>query len=223
LIDPDHEWRYSTKHSNYDWAVYKYLIPGLGGWRLDQLPAKVIEDFLKSLRRTAEQEEEGRALGVRPKGLSDSSVHGVFRVLRSALNDAVRHGIIPRNPMQLLTWLPKNVETEFGPLEVEEVQAIIEVCRTRRNGTRWTVGMPLGLRQGEALGMPWWTKPKSTRDREMGVDLDGMWMYVGRKAQRKKWRHGCADPVACAKPHCKTRPCPQRWQHGCGKPPEQCT
>jgi hypothetical protein len=84
LSHPDHEWRYSTKHATYDWAVYKYLIPALGGWRLDQIPPSVIEDFLKSLRRTNEQEEQARILGGRPKGLADASVHAVLRVLRSA-------------------------------------------------------------------------------------------------------------------------------------------
>lgn len=223
LNDSDHEWRYSTKHSAHEWAVVKYLIPGLGQWRLDQIPPSAIEDLLKGLRRTSEQEREGKELGIRPKGLSDASVHGVFRVLRSALNDAVRRGIIPRSPIELMIWLPKNVQVEFTPLFVAEVQAILEVCRGRRNGTRWTVALPLGLRQGEALGMPWWERPTSTRERDMGIDLAGAWMHVGRKAQRRKWEHGCADRAACAKPHCKTRPCPARWQHGCGKPPAECT
>ncbi|WP_203794481.1 tyrosine-type recombinase/integrase [Actinoplanes derwentensis] len=223
LNHPDHEWRYSTEHSSYEWAVLKYLVPGLGEWRLDQIPAKTLEDFFKGLRRTAEQEQEARVLGIRPQGLADASVHGIFRVLRSALNDAVRRGLIPRNPIELMTWVPKNVQVEFTPLEVAEVQRIIDVCRDRRNGTRWTIGLPLGLRQGEALGMPWWTAPTSTRDRDMGVDLAGGWMHVGRKAQRHRWQHGCTDPAACAKAHCKTKPCPTRWQHGCGKPAEQCT
>jgi integrase len=223
LNHPDHDWRYSTGHSSYEWAVHKHLVPGLGEWRLDQIPPSVIEDLLKGLRRTPEQEREAETSGLPPKGLGDSSVHAVFRVLRSALNDAVRRGLIPRNPMELMEWRPKNVEVEFTPLEVAEVQRILEVCRARRNGTRWTIGLPLGLRQGEALGMPWWEKPTSTRDRNMGIDVDGGWMHVGRKAQRRKWQHGCTDQAACAKPHCKTRPCPPRWQHGCGKPPEQCT
>lgn len=223
LNDPDQTWRYSTKHNTYDWAVNKYLIPGLGEWRAKQIPPKVIEDFLKGLRRTPEQEEQARVLGVRPKGLSDASVHAIFRVLRAALNDAVRLGIIPRSPVELMQWIPTYEEVDFGVLEVAEVQRIIEVCRTRRNGTRWTVAMPLGLRQGEALGMPWWIRPQSTRDRDLGIDLDGKWMHVGRKAQRHKWQHGCVDPAACAKERCKTRPCPPRWQHGCGKPPAECT
>ena len=40
----------------------------------------------------------------------------IYRVLRSALNYLVRKGIIPRNPMELTDWVPKNVEAEFnGP------------------------------------------------------------------------------------------------------------
>jgi hypothetical protein len=69
--------------------------------------------FLKSLRRTPDQEAEGRELGIRPKGLSDASVHAVYRVLRPALNDAVRWRIIARNPMDFMTWKPKNPENEI--------------------------------------------------------------------------------------------------------------
>ena len=127
MKQPDHDWRYSTQHSTYEWSVFKHLIPGLGEWRIDQLHASNIEDFLKGLRRTDEQEKEGHALGVRPKGLSDASVHAVFRVFRSVLNDALRRGTIPRNPVDLMNWRPKNVEVEFTPLDVKEVQAILEV------------------------------------------------------------------------------------------------
>lgn len=220
---PDHGWRYGTQHGTYDWAIIKHIIPGLGLWRLDLLSAEAIETFLKSLRRTPEQEAEGRTLGIRPKGLSDASVHAVYRVLRSALNDAVRWRLIPRNPMDFMTWKPANPENEITPWFVDEVKQIMTVCLARRNGTRWLVGLALGPRQGECLGLPWWIPPQTLQDRPMGLDLSGGWLTVGRKAERHKWEHGCADPIACAAPHCKTAPCPARWQHGCGKDPADCT
>ncbi|MEU4214015.1 tyrosine-type recombinase/integrase [Actinoplanes sp. NPDC026623] len=214
LANPNNEWRYNTKNGSYGWAVSKWLNPGLGWWRLDLLNADVIEDFLRSIARDADDDTA--------EGLSSASVHSVFRVLRAALNDAVRRKLIGHNPMDFMTWRPKLVEEEVTPLFVEEVKAILGVCEHRRNGTRWSIGLPLGLRQGEALGLPWIRPAKSTRDKPMGLDPDG-WLTVRRKAERRKWEHGCTDPADCARPHCRTTPCPPRWQHGCGKEPADCT
>ncbi|GGN96016.1 site-specific integrase [Actinoplanes lobatus] len=215
LNNPAAEWRYNTKTGSYAWAVNNWLTPGLGAWRCDLLTAEAIESFLRSIYRDPDDTAS--------EGLAPASVHTVFRVLRAILNDAVRRKIIPRNPMDFMTWRPKLIEEEVTPLFVEEVRAILRACEYRRNGTRWSIGLPLGLRQGEALGLPWWQAPKSTRDKPMGLDLDGGWLVVRRQSERRKWEHGCVDPIDCARPHCRTVPCPPRWQHGCGKDPNDCT
>jgi hypothetical protein len=111
---------------------------------------------------------------------------------------------------------------EVTPLFVDEVRKILTTCHARRNGTRWTAAMPLGLRQGEALGLPRMLPSASTRDKPMGLDLGG-WLVVRRKAERRNWEHGCKGPVTCARPRCRTQPCPPRWQHGCGLDPAKCT
>lgn len=221
LSNPDAEWRYNTKSGSYAWAVNKWLIPGLGAWRLDStgctqpsLTAEAIEKFLRSIARDPDDDTS--------EGLAPASVHSVFRVLRAALNDAVRRKVITRSPVDFMTWRPKLVEEEVTPLFVAEVKEILRVCEQRRNGTRWSIGLPLGLRQGEALGLPWMRPVTSTRDKPTGLDVTG-WLIVRRKAERRKWQHGCDDPAACARPHCRTKPCPPRWQHGCGKPAAQCT
>lgn len=219
LEDPDATRRYNTNHNNYGWAVRKWIIPGLGKWRIDVLPAKVIEDFLRGLAR----KEAAHTGPGKPEGLGPSSVHSVFRTLRAALNDAVRRGHMGYNPMELMTWRPKLDEEEVTPLFVSEVKAILEVCKHRRNGTRWSIGLPIGLRQGEALGLPWMKPSKSVRDKPIGLDPTTGRLDIRRQSERRKWQHGCENPVECARPHCRTSPCPPRWQHGCGKRPEECT
>lgn len=216
VANPDADWRYSTITGSYAWAINNWLNPGLGRWRLDLLLAQpdAIETYLRSITRD-DAEPKG-------PGLSKGSVHLIFRVLRAALNDAVRRKIMPRNPIELMTWRPKLEEVEVTPLLVQEVKAILRICEHRRNGTRWSIGLPLGLRQGEALGLPWMKPSTSTRDKPMGLDVDG-WLVVRQKAERRAWRHGCTDPVRCAQPHCRTTACPKRWQHGCGKDPAECT
>ena len=223
------DWSYKTKHNSYGWAVDNWLVPGLGEWRLDKLleQPKALETFFKSIRRKPKPDNQGLGTGektTRDKGpgLNAGGVHLVFRTLRAACNWAVKQKIIPRSPVELMTWVPKLEEEEVTPLFVSEVKAILKVCEHRRNGTRWTIGMPLGLRQGEALGLPWMRTSTSTRDKPTGLDLSG-WLVVRRQAGSRLWEHGCDDPVACAEHFCRTTPCPTRWQHGCGKPPSECT
>lgn len=56
-----------------------------------------------------------------------------------------------------------------------------------RNAARWSVGLAVGLRQGEALGLRW-----------DYVNLETGDVRVHWQLQRLPWRHGCNDPHACA-------------------------
>ncbi len=56
----------------------------------------------------------------------------------------------------------------------------------RRNGTRWIVGLALGLRQDEALGLRW-----------KYMDLDAHKVKIWWQIQRTMWHHGCGDPQVC--------------------------
>jgi integrase len=66
--------------------------------------------------------------------------------------------------------------------EVEEKVKELE----RESPHRWSIGLALGTRQGEALGLHW-----------TYVDLDKDLVKIWWKPQRTTWRHGCADPHAC--------------------------
>jgi integrase len=50
---------------------------------------------------------------------------------------------------------PSMSDIEIEPLTQEEACRILDVTNERRNGVRWSVGLALGLRQGEALGLRW--------------------------------------------------------------------
>lgn len=66
----------------------------------------------------------------------------------------------------------------------------------RRNGTRWSVALALGLRQNEALGL-----------RRPYVDLDKAVIRVHWQITHERYRHGCDDPHACGK-QWHVYPCP---------------
>jgi integrase len=87
-------------------------------------------------------------------GKAPSHVLKVHRILSRMLKIAVRRGIVSRNVAQLVDP-PSASESEILPFTREETRAILTAARKRPTADRWSVGLALGLRQGEALGLRW--------------------------------------------------------------------
>ncbi len=125
--------------ANYRRTVERHVLPALGKLRLD----KVRPEHLTRLYRDKVA-----------AGLSPATVRYVHAVIRAALGLAVSWGRIPRN-VALLVEPPASAHSEITPLTVEDARALLTAAGCSRLGARWVVGLSLGLRQGEALGL-WW-------------------------------------------------------------------
>lgn len=136
-------------------------------------------------------------------GLSAGSVRHVRRTLSAALTTAVDRGRIARNPARLAPC-PRDATPEVTPLSADEIAAVLTAAGAVRNGTRWVVGLALGLRQGEVLGLQWGD-----------LDLDAGNMRVRRSIDRPRWRHGCPDPNGCG---VRAASCPRRTGGGGSAP-----
>jgi integrase len=164
--------RRSTLETTYAPKVRNRIIPGLGKHRLDRLTPEHIERFYTRLEA---------------EGLASATVLQIHRILSRALKVAMQRGYVTRNVATLID-APSASHNEIEPLTLDEALRIIRLTATRRNGTRWSVALALGLRQGEALGLRW-----------QHVDLDAGTLAVRWQLQRFAWQHGCADPGICAK------------------------
>jgi integrase len=147
-----------------------WIIPYLGKHRLDRLQPEHLDKLYSRMYA------EGKAA---------SHVLKVHRILSRALEIAVRREKVGRNVAKLID-APGSNETEIEPLTQAEARRILVAAEDRRNGARWTVGLSLGLRQGEALGLRW-----------KYIDLDGGSVRVWWQLSRLKWMHGCEDVTAC--------------------------
>ena len=133
------------------------------------------------------------------------------RTLNAALNDAVKRGLLARNPVKAVDT-PRDAVTEIDPYTIEQMEALLLVTAGVRNGPRWSVAMALGLRQGEVLGLAW-------DDLELPAEpgAEGT-MVVRRQLQRVTWQHGCTDPAKCVNRAGKSAKrgadCLQRWGGG---------
>jgi integrase len=189
--------RRSTLETTYVPKVRNRIIPGLGKHRLDRLTPEHIERFYTRLE---------------VEGLAPATLLQIHRILSRALKVAMQRGYVTRNVATLVD-APSASYDEIEPLSLGEALRIVRLAATRRNGTRWSVALGLGLRQGEALGLRW-----------QHVDLDAGTLTVRWQLQRFAWQHGCANPYACGKdrhrddclPGCTrhARSCPQRTGGG---------
>jgi integrase len=121
-------------------------------------------------------------------GRSTHTIRAVHRVLRSALNEAVRRRRLAGNPA-LIARPPRAEDVEVEPLSVEESRRVLAAAQHTLHPARWFIALSLGLRQGETLGLLW-----------PDVDLDDGVLRIRRAAQRHTWDHGCS--AADGSPSC---------------------
>jgi len=145
--------RKETTKALYRYLAAKHLEPGpFGGLTLDKLRPTDVESLVLTLRRE--------------RGLSESTVRTGYTVLRSALDGAVRDGLLARNPAALVAR-PGVARTEARSLEPADVARLLGVARSSRFHSAFVLIAATGLRRGEALALTW-----------ADVDLDGAVLKV---------------------------------------------
>ncbi len=155
---------------DYRSKAKNWILPEIGQHRLDRLRPEHLDKLYATMQAA---------------GKAPSHQLKVHRIISRALEIAYRRGHVPRNVAKLVD-APSVREDEIEPLTQEETRRVLNAAMPRTNGVRWSVGLALGLRQGEALGLRW-----------KYVDLDGGQVKVWWQIQRTKWRHGCANPHEC--------------------------
>lgn len=163
-----------TTIAGYRSKIVNYVVPVIGRMRMDRVTADNIEAVYTAMRRT---------------GRADSTILQVHRILARAWRVAARRRVVPRNVMEDLD-APTAKQIELQPLTEDEARAILRAAQGRRNAARWSVGLALGLRQGEALGLRW-----------SYVDLDKGEMRVWWQLHRRPHEHGCGTgtPPTCGR------------------------
>lgn len=184
--------RWKTQ-STYTSQIRLHVLPTMSHIRLSELQPENLEHLYGYLL------DNGRSI---------HTVRAVHRVVRSALNEAVRRRRMHSNPA-LVARAPRHDTDEVEPLTVGEAQRLLAAAAKRPNAARWAIALSLGLRQGEALGLMW-----------SDLDLEDGTLRVRRSVQRWTWRHGCpltATDAGAGVPECGRKrgaECPERTGGG---------
>ena len=124
---------------HYEMVLRLHVVPDLGPLRLDKLSPQHVQALLA--RKAA-------------AGLSTQSVRHVRTVLRIALNQALKWGLVARNAAALAV-APKLVRKQFRSLTPEQARQLLDAAKGDRFEAIFTVALSLGLRLGEIIGLRW--------------------------------------------------------------------
>lgn len=126
-------------HEQYRQHVKLYLAHLLGHHRLSKLAPQHVRAFIKQKLQD---------------GLSPRTVQLSIVILRKALSQAVKDGLIGRNVANLVDG-PRVERFEGKAFSPEQARTFLDAAGGERLEALYTVALSLGLRMGEALGLRW--------------------------------------------------------------------
>ena len=161
-----------------------HIVKHLGRVRLQSLTAAQIQNTYSQLRKP-EKLPDGK---IKP-GL-ENGVHHVHRVLRAALNDAVKMDLLATSPLAKLK-APSTKRVESRVWTDDEAVIFLEHAGGHRWFALFWLALSTGMRRGELLGLRW-----------EDIDLDKKLLNIKRNLTTVSGTRVILDP----KTHRSTRP-----------------
>ncbi|MFG3714884.1 tyrosine recombinase XerC [Micromonospora sp. NPDC047730] len=173
--------------ATYETILRLYVIPGLGGKRLDRLQVRDVQTWINEVARTCQccaQGKDARRPELRRRCCalgrccadtpSARTVKDIRGVRRSALNHAATEELVTRNAAALVK-LPPVRRRRGRAWTSDEARRFLESARADRDPlyAAYVLILVLGLRKGEVLGLT-----------EDAVDLAAGELSIGWQLQR---------------------------------------
>jgi integrase len=178
--------RKESTRALYSLLSRRYLEPApFGVIPLDRLRPSDVEALTLRLRaktKPGRPDPDSDAEPAPVRALSDSTIRSTYTVLRSALDGAVRDGLLARNPAAQVRR-PGVERTEARHLDANAVTAVLRATESSRYHPALVLIASTGLRKGEALALSW--------DR---VDLDAGVLRVAATISRIGGRLVITEP-----------------------------
>lgn len=156
----------NNTYAYYEQNARLYLQPALGRMPLAKLRSTHVANLYSTLTE---------------KGVSPATQKHIGITLSSALNDAVKMGLIPSNPARSVKK-PKVQRPEIHPFDAEQARAFLRSVATDRLYALYALALDTGMRQGELFGLLWDC-----------VDFTTSTVSVLRSLEEKAGRHRLKD------------------------------
>ena len=115
----------------YKHSLILYVLPELGGIRLDKLTTQMIQHLYNELHRPKNSDR---------KPLQPKSIKNLHGVLHKVLEQAVKSGFIKENPSNACV-LPKIERHEIKPLESEQIVALLKAIKGHPHEYYYTIAL----------------------------------------------------------------------------------
>lgn len=129
-------------YDNYEDVIKSRIAPALGRYQLLKLRPEHLQAFINGLKK-----ENGEPLAVK-------TVTKIKAVMSSALSQAVKNGLITRNPADALS-LPKGKKKKVGAFTPTEQAALLEQVKNHRLYALFVTALGTGMRIGEIIALRW--------------------------------------------------------------------
>ena len=124
---------------DYGRLLKKYIYPSLGHVKLKELTTYGITRFYARMKDS---------------GKGTRTIQITHNILRSALQDAVRNGILGRNPC-IGTLLPRYTTKEMQVLNERQVTEFLIAAESSRYKALYQLAITTGMRYSELVGLKW--------------------------------------------------------------------
>lgn len=151
---------WASTHASYQRQVNRYIVPALGRMKMKKLTPAHVQGMYRSML---------------DRGLSARTVQYAHAVLRRSLKQAVRWGMIPRNPCDD-TDPPKIQREGIRPLDQEQTRRLLKAAEGERHEAFYILAVHTGMRPGELLALRW-----------EDVDLEAASLRVSRTLSEGKF------------------------------------
>ncbi len=168
-----------TTIRGYKDRLNNYILPTLGGYKLNKINAEVIDrlmiDLLNQDKQTLNSDGE-------VEKLSSSSVNGAYRVLRNVLNVAVKWDYIEYNPISKVDCPSAKPRKEKDTCNKEELLGILKLLKDydKKYTAMFMLFICTGERRCEINGI----HLEKTRKEESNIDLNAE--FINDKGEKVK-------------------------------------
>jgi integrase len=163
----------ASSYDDYERLLRYYIRPELGATPLQKLTALDIQKVYA---------------GMQARNLSPRTVQYTHRVLRNALEQAVKWRLLTHNPAQHVE-LPKQERREMHFMTDEESRRFLNVAQSSPHYAFFTLMLSTGLRPSEALALRWQdvdTERCSVRITRTVKRIKGAWVFDEPKTKKSR-------------------------------------
>jgi integrase len=154
----------ASTYASYESTIKAYVLPLIGGIRMDTVTPLRLEDYYRTLMNTGAKGKKLRA----GQGLSAKTIQNIATILNRAYRDAIRWELASTNPVTV-SLKPKREHFEQRHWETKLAGEFLRRVQDDRLAAVWQLLVTTGCRRGELLGLRW-----------CDVDLDAATITIRR-------------------------------------------